>query len=233
MVERQIPPTHTLSPADARKFYRERRAVTQPEPPPIAETRDLQASGPQGPIALRLYHPLPAAQRKAPHLLVLGALLCTAGLGIEPPGVPAGSYSGLWQRVYQLQHNLALRQTLLTRLELDQKTYDRDAIRRTALALLVLAVAVLCSVALVVGVSPKLGGLLVVAVAAGGWLAFTKLPIDAFPEVSPVQVKIVFKAPGMTPVSVPLVAANDVAKASLMGRATGTLTYLIWGTPAS
>jgi cobalt-zinc-cadmium resistance protein CzcA len=39
----------------------------------------------------------------------------------------------------------------------------------------------------------------VAAVAAGGWLAFTKLPIDAFPEVSPVQVKIVFKAPGMTP----------------------------------
>ena len=66
MVERQIPPTHMLSPADARQFYRERRAVTQPEPPPIAETRDLQASGPQGPIPLRLYQPLPAAQRKAP-----------------------------------------------------------------------------------------------------------------------------------------------------------------------
>ena len=71
MVERQIPPTHTLSPADARKFYRERRTVTQPEPPAIAETRDLAASGPQGPIPLRLYHPLPAAQRKtAPPVLV-------------------------------------------------------------------------------------------------------------------------------------------------------------------
>ena len=44
MVERQVPPTHTLSPAEARRLYRERRAVTQPEPPPIAETRDLQAS---------------------------------------------------------------------------------------------------------------------------------------------------------------------------------------------
>jgi len=41
--------------------------------------------------------------------------------------------------------------------------------------------------------------LLVVVVAGGGWLAFTTLPIDAFPEVSPVQVKIVYKAPGMTP----------------------------------
>lgn len=41
------------------------------------------------------------------------------------------------------------------------------------------------------------------------------------------------EAPGMTSISVPLVAGNAVAKASLMGRATGTLTYLIWGTPAS
>lgn len=37
------------------------------------------------------------------------------------------------------------------------------------------------------------------AVAAGGWYAFLGLPIDAFPEVSPVQVKVIFKAPGMTP----------------------------------
>ena len=71
MVERQVPPTHTLSPADARRLYRERRAVTQPEPPPIAETRDLQASGPHGPIPLRLYHPLPADERRAaPPVLV-------------------------------------------------------------------------------------------------------------------------------------------------------------------
>lgn len=43
----------------------------------------------------------------------------------------------------------------------------------------------------------------------------------------------VIEAPGMTPISVPLVAAADVAKAGLMARATGTLSYLIWGTPAS
>jgi acetyl esterase len=71
MIERGVPPTHTLSPADARAFYRERRAVTQPEPPPIAETRDLPASGPHGAIPLRLYHPQAAAQRKsAPPVLV-------------------------------------------------------------------------------------------------------------------------------------------------------------------
>lgn len=110
------------------------------------------AQPPADQLASALSRKLAAAQRKAPHLLVLGALLATAGLGIEPPGVPAGSYSALWQRVFQLQHNLALRQTLMTRLTLDQKTYDRDAIRRTVLALCVLAVAVLCSVGLVIGV---------------------------------------------------------------------------------
>ncbi|MDO9167415.1 MAG: CusA/CzcA family heavy metal efflux RND transporter [Rhodoferax sp.] len=32
-----------------------------------------------------------------------------------------------------------------------------------------------------------------------GWLAFQNLPIDAFPDVSSTQVKIIMKAPGMTP----------------------------------
>lgn len=32
-----------------------------------------------------------------------------------------------------------------------------------------------------------------------GWMAFRSLPIDAFPDVSGVQVKIIMKAPGMTP----------------------------------
>jgi cobalt-zinc-cadmium resistance protein CzcA len=45
--------------------------------------------------------------------------------------------------------------------------------------------------------------LLVVLVAAvlsvAGYRAFLELPIDAFPDVSPTQVKIIIKAPGMTP----------------------------------
>ena len=57
MVARNVPPTHTLSPQDARRFYLERRAVTQPPPRPIAEVRDLAASGPHGAIPLRLYRP--------------------------------------------------------------------------------------------------------------------------------------------------------------------------------
>ena len=32
--ERGLPPMHSLSPVDARVFYRDRRALTQPEPPP-------------------------------------------------------------------------------------------------------------------------------------------------------------------------------------------------------
>jgi cobalt-zinc-cadmium resistance protein CzcA len=35
--------------------------------------------------------------------------------------------------------------------------------------------------------------------AGAGWYAFTNLPIDAFPDVSSTQVKIIMKAPGMTP----------------------------------
>lgn len=36
-------------------------------------------------------------------------------------------------------------------------------------------------------------------VAALGWMAFRGLPIDAFPDVSSSQVKVIMKAPGMTP----------------------------------
>jgi len=38
-----------------------------------------------------------------------------------------------------------------------------------------------------------------VVLAGGGWLAFKNLPIDAFPDVSSTQVKVIMKAPGMTP----------------------------------
>ena len=55
MIERGVPPTHTLSVADARRFYLERRHTTQPVAPAIDEVRDLQAPGPLGDIPLRLY----------------------------------------------------------------------------------------------------------------------------------------------------------------------------------
>ena len=60
MVAKGVPPTHTLSPQDARRFYLERRAVTQPPPRPVADVQNLIASGPGCPpsgIPLRLYRP--------------------------------------------------------------------------------------------------------------------------------------------------------------------------------
>lgn len=41
--------------------------------------------------------------------------------------------------------------------------------------------------------------LAVLMLIGGGYYAFNHIPIDAFPEVSPTQVKIIVKAPGMTP----------------------------------
>ncbi|MDB5828991.1 MAG: acetyl hydrolase, partial [Variovorax sp.] len=61
MAERGVPPTHTLSPTEARAFYRERRTFTQPEPQEVAEVRDLKADTAQGEIPLRLYRPLGSA----------------------------------------------------------------------------------------------------------------------------------------------------------------------------
>ena len=41
--------------------------------------------------------------------------------------------------------------------------------------------------------------LLVALLIPAGWWAFHTIPIDAFPDISPTQVKIIMKAPGMTP----------------------------------
>ena len=54
MAQRQIPPTHTLTPADARRMYLERRFFSQPEPPAVAEERALKSAGG---VPLRLYRP--------------------------------------------------------------------------------------------------------------------------------------------------------------------------------
>ena len=70
MEARAIPPTHTLTPAEARAFYRERRGFTQPAPPPVGLVRELQAGGPHGPIPLRLYRPLGAAENALLPVLV-------------------------------------------------------------------------------------------------------------------------------------------------------------------
>lgn len=58
--QRGLPPTHTLSPDEARRVYRDRRFFTQPEPAAVALMRELQADGPRGAVPLRLYRPLGA-----------------------------------------------------------------------------------------------------------------------------------------------------------------------------
>ncbi len=51
MIEKGVPPVHTLEPAEARRLYLERRFFTQPDPPALAEVKDLLAGG----VPARLY----------------------------------------------------------------------------------------------------------------------------------------------------------------------------------
>ncbi|MDM0045113.1 alpha/beta hydrolase [Variovorax dokdonensis] len=69
MAARGVPPTHTLSPEEARRLYRERRSFTQPDPPDLARVEELVAPGPHGDIALRLYAPQPASAGALPVLV--------------------------------------------------------------------------------------------------------------------------------------------------------------------
>lgn len=53
-----LPPTHTLTPTEARAVYRERRNFTQPPAPQVARIDELSADGPHGAIPMRAYRPL-------------------------------------------------------------------------------------------------------------------------------------------------------------------------------
>jgi acetyl esterase len=55
--EKGLPPTHQLTPEQAREAYLQRRFYTQPEPPLVGSLRELAADGPAGPIPLRMYRP--------------------------------------------------------------------------------------------------------------------------------------------------------------------------------
>jgi len=56
--ERGVPATHTLSPVEARAFYRDRRSFTQPTAPDLGGVRDTHCEGPHGRIPLRIYRPM-------------------------------------------------------------------------------------------------------------------------------------------------------------------------------
>jgi acetyl esterase len=68
--QRGIPPTHTLSVADARAFYRDRRFATQPAAPEVGKIQNLEAIGPNGPIPLRLYRPAGSSDSEKMPVLV-------------------------------------------------------------------------------------------------------------------------------------------------------------------
>jgi acetyl esterase len=70
MQERGVPATHTLSVDEARRLYRERRAFTQPVPPPVGEVRELEAEGPHAAIPLRLIRPAGVAKEALLPVLV-------------------------------------------------------------------------------------------------------------------------------------------------------------------
>lgn len=59
--EKAFPPTHTLTPDQARQFYLQRKTFTQPAPPEMGAVRELEARGPEGPIPLRYYRPAGSA----------------------------------------------------------------------------------------------------------------------------------------------------------------------------
>jgi acetyl esterase len=71
MIERGVPPTHTLTPAEARGLYRERRSFTQPEPPVVGAVRELRVAGGSAEIAARLYRPAAAGTTTGSALPVL------------------------------------------------------------------------------------------------------------------------------------------------------------------
>ncbi len=58
---RGMPSYHTMTPPEARAFYRDRRFFTQAEPPEVAEVSELTAPGSHGPIPVRGYRPKGAA----------------------------------------------------------------------------------------------------------------------------------------------------------------------------
>jgi len=63
--ERGLPAMHTLTPAEARAFYRDRRSFTQPGAPEMGGVRDSHCEGPHGRIPLRIYRPMGAGASPA------------------------------------------------------------------------------------------------------------------------------------------------------------------------
>lgn len=71
MIDRAVPPMHTLSVQAARQTYLERKALTQPTPPAVARSMDLSPqSALAPPVRVRVIHPFEPASNTALPALV-------------------------------------------------------------------------------------------------------------------------------------------------------------------
>jgi acetyl esterase len=61
IASRNIPSYHTLSPAEARTFYKERRFFTQPDPEPVARVENFSVPSSGAGIGVRWYRPQTSA----------------------------------------------------------------------------------------------------------------------------------------------------------------------------
>jgi acetyl esterase len=61
LIDRGVPPMHTLSVDEARRTYRERKTLTQPEPPVVAQSLDLEPTSEwRPPVRVRVIQPTTA-----------------------------------------------------------------------------------------------------------------------------------------------------------------------------
>jgi len=81
IAERNLPAMHTLTPVDARAFYRDRRGFTQPPAPEVGAVHDTRCDDPHGPIPLRIYRPIAAGPAPAKGAALLPALVYYHGGG--------------------------------------------------------------------------------------------------------------------------------------------------------
>jgi acetyl esterase len=72
LIERRVPPLYSLPPDEARRVYRERRFVTQPDPPEVGAVEQLAIPARDGAtLGARLYRPMARPEGLQPALLYL------------------------------------------------------------------------------------------------------------------------------------------------------------------
>ena len=65
MIDKGVPPVHTLSPEEARASYRSRRTFTQPDAPEVFKVEDKVVSANGVNVSVRVYHPHAAQSHQA------------------------------------------------------------------------------------------------------------------------------------------------------------------------